>query len=76
MGDVAREFLIQVVGGRGNFHGETRSNDTHESTTDPDALLDRKGSRKEANLRHNGISPIENRNLLIVITAVRHGGTE
>ena len=26
-----------------NFHGEKRSNETHESTTDPDALLARKG---------------------------------
>jgi hypothetical protein len=31
-----------------DFHGETRSNQTHESTTDPDALLARKGSGKEA----------------------------
>lgn len=37
-----------------NFHGETRSNDTHESTTDPDALLARKGSGKEAKLSYNG----------------------
>src|SRR4051812_12732772 len=27
-----------------NFHGERRSNDTHQSTTDPDALLARKGN--------------------------------
>jgi transposase len=33
-----------------NFHGESRSNDTHESTTDPDAMLARKGSGKEAKL--------------------------
>lgn len=31
-----------------NFHGESRSNDTHESTTDPDAMLARKGAGKEA----------------------------
>ena len=31
-----------------NFHGETRRNDTHESTTDADALLARKGNGKEA----------------------------
>lgn len=31
-----------------NFHGEKRSNDTHQSTTDPDAMLARKGSGKEA----------------------------
>ena len=29
-----------------NFHGEKRSNETHESTTDPDALLARKGQRQ------------------------------
>src|SRR5512132_1730641 len=49
-----------------DFHGETRSNDTHESTTDPDALLARKGSGKEAKLRYNGNLLIENRNGLIV----------
>jgi hypothetical protein len=31
-----------------NFHGEERSNDTHESNTDPDAQLARKGAGKEA----------------------------
>jgi hypothetical protein len=29
-----------------NFHGEERSNETHQSTTDPDALLARKGAGK------------------------------
>src|SRR4051794_35220230 len=33
-----------------DFHGEKRSNDTHESTTDPDARLARKGGGKEAKL--------------------------
>jgi transposase len=36
-----------------DFHGEKRSNDTHESTTDPDALLARKGNGKEAKLSYN-----------------------
>src|SRR6201995_1518205 len=31
-----------------NFHGETRRNETHKSTTDPEALLARKGAGKEA----------------------------
>jgi hypothetical protein len=53
-----------------DFHGETRSNDTHESTTDPDALLARKGSGKEAKLSYNGNLLIENRNGLIVTTEV------
>ena len=51
-----------------NFHGEKRSNDTHESTTDPDALLARKGGGKEAKLSYNGNLLIENRNGLIVTT--------
>ncbi len=114
-GDVAREFLAEVVGqaqtegltsdehftvdgtlieawaslksfrrkdeknppppdGPGNptvdFHGETRSNETHESTTDPDALLARKGGGKEAKLSYNGNLLTENRNGLIVSTEV------
>src|SRR5512142_3499842 len=37
-----------------DFHGEKRSNQTHESTTDPEAMLARKGSGKEAKLSYNG----------------------
>src|SRR5258705_11347877 len=51
-----------------DFHGETRSNQTHESTTDPDALLARKGSGKEAKLSYNGNLLVENRNGLIETT--------
>jgi hypothetical protein len=51
-----------------NFHGEKRSNDTHESTTDPDAKLARKGSGKEAKLSYCGNLLIENGNGLIVNT--------
>jgi transposase len=51
-----------------DFHGEKRSNQTHESTTDPDALLARKGSGKEAKLSYNGNLLIENRNGLIITT--------
>src|SRR4029079_14966216 len=51
-----------------DFHGGTRSNQTHESTTDPDALLARKGNGKEAKLSYNGNLLIENRNELIVNT--------
>src|SRR6201996_1190653 len=53
-----------------NFHGETRSNQTHESTTDPDALLARKGGGKEAKLSYHGNLLTENRNGLIVNTEV------
>jgi transposase len=48
------------------FHGEKRSNDTHASTTDPDARLYRKGRGKEAKLCHMGHLLMENRHGLIV----------
>jgi len=53
-----------------NFHGEKRNNETHESTTDPDARLARKGQGKEAKLSYNGNLLTENRNGLIVTTEV------
>ena len=49
-----------------NFRGEKRKNDTHSSTTDPDARLFRKGAGKEAKLCHMGHLMMENRNGLIV----------
>jgi transposase len=49
-----------------NFHGEQRSNDTHASKTDPDALLARKGGGKESKLSYCGSLLVENRNGLIV----------
>src|SRR6266446_1455272 len=49
-----------------DFHGEKRKNDTHSSTTDPDARLFRKGAGKEAKLCHMGHVMMENRNALIV----------
>ena len=49
-----------------NFHGEKRSNQTHESKTDPEAQLARKGKGKEAKLSYSGNLLIENRNGLIV----------
>jgi transposase len=59
-----------VTGGGRNaerdFHGERRRNDTHASTTDPDARLFRKGRGKEAKLCHMGHLLMENRNCLIV----------
>jgi transposase len=48
-----------------NFHGEKRSNETHQSTTDPDAKLARKGSGKEAKLSYSGHVLMENRNGLV-----------
>lgn len=49
-----------------DFHGQKRSNQTHESTTDPDAKLARKGAGKEAKLSYSGNLIVENRNGLIV----------
>jgi hypothetical protein len=45
-----------------DFHGERRTNDTHASTTDPDARLYRKGRGKEARLCPMGHLLMENRN--------------
>src|SRR5262245_35467625 len=49
-----------------DFHGEKRANETHASTTDPDARLIRKGLGKEAKLCHMGHIMTENRHGLIV----------
>jgi transposase len=48
-----------------NFHGGKRSNDTHESTTDPDARLYKKSYGKESKLAYLGHALVENRNGLI-----------
>ena len=55
-----------------DFHGERRTNDTHASTTDPDAKLARKGKGKEAKLSYTGHVLMENRNGLAVNVAVLH----
>jgi transposase len=49
-----------------NFHGEHRSNATHESTTDPEPLLARKGKGKEAKLCYSANALVENRNSLLI----------
>jgi transposase len=49
-----------------DFHGEKRKNDTHQSTTDPEALLAKKGPGKEAKLCFTGHVLMENRNGLVV----------
>src|SRR5690348_11095311 len=49
-----------------DFHGEQRRNDTHQSTTDPQALLARKGKGKEAKLSYMGHVLMENRHGLAV----------
>jgi transposase len=53
-----------------NFHGEKRSNHTHQSTTDPDALLSKKGKGKEAKLNYCGHLLMENRNGLAIDASV------
>ena len=61
------------AGGRNaevDFKGEKRTNDTHASTTDPEARLFRKGAGKEAKLCFIGHSLMENRSGLIVDTRV------
>jgi transposase len=59
-----------------NFHGETRSNDTHASTTDPEARLARKGDAREAKLAYAGHAVIDNRHgLVITAEATQATGT-
>ena len=52
--------------GERDFHGEKRSNQTHASTTDPDARLYRKGSSQPAKLAYLGHVVMENRHALVV----------
>ena len=48
-----------------NFHGERRRNDTHQSTTDPQARLYRKGPGREATLAYLGHVLLDNRHGLV-----------
>src|SRR6195952_5418845 len=48
--------------GERDFHGEKRSNETHASTTDPDARLYKKAAGQAAKLCHMGHALMENRN--------------
>lgn len=48
-----------------NFRGETRTNETHRSTTDPEARLYRKGDNRPAELCYMGHVLMENRNGLV-----------
>ena len=58
--------------GERNFHNEKRSNDTHASTTDPDARLYRKADGRESRLCFMGHLLMENRNALAVDAALTH----
>lgn len=51
-----------------DFHGEKRTNDTHQSTTDPEAMLYKKSKGKESKLSFMGHVVMENRNGLVVAT--------
>lgn len=50
-----------------SFHKEKRSNETHESTTDPETRLYRKGDGQPAKLCYMGHALMENRNGLAVL---------
>jgi len=65
-------------GGDVDFHGEKRKNQTHESTTDPDARLFKKSKGSEAKLSYLGHVLMENRNGLLVQTFLTeaHGRAE
>ncbi len=58
-----------------NFHGKKRRNNTHESTTDPDSRMFRKGLGKEAKLNYMGHIVTENRNGFVVGATVTEAGT-
>jgi transposase len=55
-----------------NFHGQKRGNETHASTTDPDARLARKGNGKEAKLCFTASALMENRSGLLVGFRIEH----
>jgi transposase len=54
-----------------DFKGQKRSNKTHESTTDPESRLMRKGAGKEARLSFGAHAVTENRNGLLMLLDVR-----
>jgi len=56
--------------GEVNFHGERRSNSTHQSTTDPEARLYKKSKGSEAKLSYLGHVLMENRHGLLVKTCM------
>lgn len=55
-----------------DFKGESRSNDTHHSTTDPDARLYKKGDGEKSRLCYMGHALMENRNGLVVDVQTTH----
>jgi len=55
-----------------NFHGQRRPNATHQSTTDPEARLAKKGKGKEAHLAYAAHALMEHRNGLLMDFHVNH----
>ena len=55
-----------------DFHGQKRSNDSHESTSDPASRLYRKAQGREARLCYMGHALMENRNGLAIAGLVSH----
>ena len=55
-----------------DFHGERRRNDTHQSTTDPEARLHRKGKGREAKLAYLGHVLLDNRHGLVANVCATH----
>jgi len=74
-----KEGGVTGTGGKNpgvSFHGEHRTNTTHESTTDPEARLAKKGAGKEAKLCFAGHVLMENRTGLVVdVVVTRATGT-
>lgn len=74
-----KEGGVTGTGGKNpgvDFHGEHRTNTTHESTTDPEARLAKKGAGKEAKLCFAGHVLMENRTGLVVdVVVTRATGT-
>ena len=63
----AKSFSLKTVADQGpddNFHGQQRRNDTHQSTTDGDSRLARKGPGKEARLSFGARALMESRHTL------------
>ncbi len=70
-----KSFRPKDGGGPGDgtsFHGQKRSNDTHQSSTDPDARLYKKSYGKESRLSYLGHALVENRNGWIAAAMVTH----
>lgn len=64
------------AGGERSFRGERRTNDSHASTTDPDAEIMRKSAGQEARLSYGVDHLMEHRNTLVVGVHTRRAASE